>query len=122
MFEEFSAGYYLGRLYVKPHEGERALINEEHHERANEQVYATGEGVERLDNPLLMKLDEAHFPVHGAPGVTTGTLAIPGELLESTGVEDPPTLTAVMLAKAGRATQLMGWFGADPTGDSTVSL
>ena len=41
MFEEFSAGYYLGRLYVSPREGEQAVMHEEHHEQANEQVYAT---------------------------------------------------------------------------------
>jgi len=122
MFEEFSAGYYLGRLYVEPREGDRAVIHEEYHERANERVYATGEGVERLDGPLVMKLDGAHFPVHGAPDVPGGTLAVPDELLDSTEIEDPPTLTEVLLAKAGRATRLMEWFGADPTGDTTVSL
>jgi len=122
MFEEFSAGYYLGRLYVSPREGEQAVMHEEHHEQANEQVYATGEGVERLDNPLVMKLDSTHFPVHGAGDVPAGTLGVPEELLESTRVEDPPTLTEVLVAKAGQAAQLLSWFGVDPTGDSTVSL
>jgi len=122
MFEEFSAGYYLGRLYVEPREGERAVVHDEHHERANEQVYATGEGLERLDNPLVMKVEEAHFPVHGANDVPARTLAVPEELLDATGIEDPPTLTEVLVAKAGQATQLLRLFGASPSGDSTLSL
>jgi len=122
MFEEFSAGYYLGRLYVEPREGERAVVDDEHHERANEQVYATGEGLERLDNPLVMKVEEAHFPVHGANDVPARTLAVPEELLDATGIEDPPTLTEVLVAKAGQATQLLRLFGASPSGDSTLSL
>jgi hypothetical protein len=122
MFEEFSAGYYLGQLYVEPRDGERAVVHEEHHERANETVYASGEGVERLDNPLVMKLDSTHFPVHRADDVPAGTLAVPGDLLEATGVEDPPALREVLLAKADQASRLMRWFGADPGGDSVVSL
>jgi hypothetical protein len=122
MFEEFSAGYYLGQLYVEPRDGERAVVHEEHHERANETVYANGEGVERLDHPLVMKLDSTHFPVHRADDVPAGTLAVPGDLLEATGVEDPPALREVLLAKADQASRLMRWFGADPGGDSVVSL
>ena len=122
MFEEFSAGYYFGRLYVEPREGEQAVVHDEHHERAHEQVYATGEGVERLDNPLVMKVDGAHFPVHGASDVPARTLAVPEELLEATRIEDPPTLTEVLLAKAEWAARLLRLFGASPTGDSPVSL
>ena len=122
MFEEFSAGYYLGRLYVEPREGEQAVIHDEHHERANEQVYATSEGIERLDNPLVMKVDGAHFPVHGASDVPARTLAVPEELLEATRVEDPPTLTEVLVAKAEKAGQLLRLFAASPTGDSVLSL
>lgn len=122
MFEEFSAGYYLGRLYVEPRDGDRAVVHEEHHERANETVYASGEGVERLDHPLVMKLDSTHFPVHRADDIPAGTLAVPDDLLEATGVEDPPALKEVLLAKADQASRLMRWFGADPGGDSVVSL
>jgi len=120
MFEEFSAGYYLGQLYVEPRDGEQAVVHEQHHERANERVYANGEGIERLDHPLVMKVDSTHFPVHGASDVPAGTLAVPEDLLESTRVEDPPALTEVLLAKADQATQFLRWFGANS--DSTVSL
>lgn len=122
MFEEFSRGYYLGRLYVEPYDGPQAVMQSEQHERANEQIYATGEGIERLDNPLVVKLGETHLPVHAAADVPLDTLGIPGSLLEDSKIDDPPTLTEVLLAKAERANQLLRWFGADPKGDSIVGL
>jgi len=106
MFEEFSSGYYFGRLYVEPFDGDRALMQREQHERVNEQLYASGEGVERLDAPLVMKLDNRHFPVHGEEGIPSDTLAVPGELVDD-GFRSPPTLREVLLAKEDRATQLL---------------
>lgn len=112
MFEEFSGGYYLGRLYVEPYAGDRPAMHRTQHEQVNEQVYATGEGVERTDAPLVMKLDDCHFPVHGAADVPTDTLALPESVLQAVGVEEPPALREVLLAKAGRAAQLLEWFTA----------
>jgi hypothetical protein len=51
MFEPFSRGYYLGRLYVEPVDEARASMCRADHERVNEQLYTTGEGVERVDTP-----------------------------------------------------------------------
>lgn len=116
MFEEFSQGYYLGRLYVEPHDGDRAVMQTQQHERVNEQVYATGEGIERLDAPLVMKLDDHHFSVHGLDGVPEDTLAIPSELFEHTRVRNPPALKEVLLAKAEQAGQLLKWFGPHSSG------
>lgn len=110
MFQEFSGGYYLGQFYIEPHDGDRAVMHREEHERANEQVYANGEGVERLDNPLVMKIDENHFPVHGADDVPWNTVALPAEFLERTRVMDPPALKEVLLAKAEKASMLLRWF------------
>jgi hypothetical protein len=112
MFEEFSSGYYFGRLYVEPCDGDRALMQRAQHERVNEQLYATGEGVERLDTPLVMKLDNRHFPVHGEDGVPSDTLAVPERLLDD-GVRNPPTLREVLLAKADRASQMLRLSGTD---------
>jgi hypothetical protein len=106
MFEQFSRGYYLGRLYVEPHEGGRAVMHDGQHERVNEQLYADGEGVERLDHPLLMKVGRAHVPVHGEEGVPERTLALPAETLDAAGVRNPPTLSEVLLAKREVAEQL----------------
>lgn len=114
MFEEFSGGYYLGRLYVEPYDGDRAVMQAEQHERANRQLYATGDGVERLDHPLVMKLDETHFAVHGADEVPSETLAVPPTVLSRTRVDDPPALREVLLAKADRAAQLLRLFGGGP--------
>jgi len=62
-----------------------------------------------------MKIGSAHVPVHGADGVPGRTVALPESVLPATGVENPPALSEVLLAKADRATQLLdlGSVGAD---------
>ena len=120
MFEEFSSGYYLGRLYVEPYQGDRAVISRNQHEQVNEQLYATGEGVERLDTPLVMKLDERHIAVHGEDGLPGGTLVLPEELLEDSRVRNPPALKEVLLAKSHRARQLLALSGGQP--DPSVGI
>lgn len=119
MFEEFSGGYYLGRLYVRPSGSDRALMHRHQHEQLNEQLYAEGEGVERLDNPLVMKLADAHFPVHGDESVPADTLAVPEKLLAER-VRNPPTLKEVLLAKADYADRILklAGYGA-PDGEMT---
>jgi hypothetical protein len=109
MFEVFSQGYYLGRLYVTPTDGQHALMHGEQHERINEAVYTTGEGVERLDAPLVMKLQTQHFAVHGDEAVPTNTLALPESILETTDVRSPPSLREVLLARRDRAKQLLSY-------------
>ena len=114
MFERFSGGYYLGELYVEPHDGDRAVIQQADHEAVNKQLYADGAGVERLDAPLVMKLDTGHFPVGGDEGVPSGTLAVPSELLD----EPAPSRREVFLANGDRAMELLryaGWRPADRT-------
>ena len=122
MFQEFSGGYYLGRFYVEPWERAHASMQRDQHEDANRQVYADGEGLARLDNPLVVKLDERHFPVHGDESVPADTLAVPQELLDDTRVDDPPALKEVLLAKADRAGQLMRLFGIVPPDGSDPTL
>lgn len=107
MFEPFSASYYLGRLYVEPHDGDHAVMQCDEHERVNEQLYATGEGVERLDTPLVMKIGPRHFPVLGADGVPEGTVALPEDTLAEARVQNPPSLREVLLATRDRAAQLL---------------
>ena len=114
MFEEFSSGYYLGRLYVAPGEGERAAIARAQHERVNEALY-TGKGVERTDLPLVMKLGNTHFTVGGGADVPADTLVVPEELVEETDIRNPPALREVFLAKAGRARQLLSVAEGLPT-------
>jgi hypothetical protein len=107
MFEAFSSGYYLGRLYVEPHDGECAVIGRTDHERMNRRLYASGEGVERLDAPLVMKLDGRHFPVLGREGVPSGTLGLPPGVVDA----DIPDRREVFLAKADRAAELLRYAG-----------
>ena len=105
MFEQFSRGYYLGRLYVEPSDGGAAMCRDQH-ERVNQQLYAD-EGVTRTDRPLVMKLGRRHFPVHGEADVPADTLAVPEEILDSADVRNPPSLREVFLAKADHAKQLL---------------
>jgi len=70
---------------------------QQRHEQTNEQLYADGTGVERTDKPLVMTVGSAHATVHGAPADT----------LAASTVLNPPTLRAVRLATADRATQLL---------------
>lgn len=118
MFEPFSDGYYVGRLYVEPHDEPHASINRHMHEEVNKQIYATGTGVERLDHPLVMKVDRQHFAVHGSDAIPEETLAIPSTFLEADSICGIPELREVLLAKADRAAQLLRLFGVsdEPAG------
>ena len=110
MFEQFSASYYLGRLYVAPTTAEHAQMCRAQHERVTEQLYAD-EGITRLDCPLVMKLGSHHLAVHGNETVPADTLSVPESVLAETAVRNPPTLQEVLLAKADRAGQLLGLTG-----------
>jgi len=121
MFERFSSGYYLGRLYVTPGrgEGERAAIARSQHEQVNEQLYADEE-IARTDGPLVMKLENTHFTVEGDDAVPEGTLAVPPELVSETRLRNPPDLREVFLAKAERARQLLSVASGLPSVDDHV--
>lgn len=110
MFERFSSGYYFGELYVEPHDGDRAVIQQADHEHVNEQLYADGEGLERLDAPLVMKVGTGHIPVGGDETVPSGTLAVPRSIADA----DLPDTRNVLLADAERAASLLRWEGYEP--------
>lgn len=109
MFERFSRGYYLGRLSIEPHpdDGSRALIQRTTHERLNAALYAEGEGIERTDLPLVMKVETSHLAVGGGDGVPEDTLWLPESVLADLRIDTPPTLQEVLLATADRAAQLL---------------
>lgn len=102
MFERFSGGYYLGRLYVEPTEGDPVMCREQH-QRVNEALYASGEGVERTDLPLVMKVGRRHIAVGGDERVPADTLRVPEPVLEDADVRNPPDLKEVLLATADTA-------------------
>ena len=117
MFEQFSRGYYLGRLYVEPRDDDAAAMCQRQHERVNEQLYTDAEGVERTDHPLVMKVGSRHFPVFGAEDVPAGRLAVPRSVLEAEAIDNPPTLTEVLLATADRAGQVLRLTSGQPIDD-----
>lgn len=110
MFERLSSSYYIGQLYVASTEDDHALMQHDQHEQANADVYATGEGINRLDFPLVMKLDTVHFPVFADETVPKDTLALPDTVLAETTIKHPPVLREVLLTTAERAEQLLRWF------------
>lgn len=115
MFEAYSSGYYLGRLYVEPHEGDRALMDADQHERVVGQLYPDGTDGDLPEDSLVMKLDGPHFLVEGAPDRPSDTLAVPEPLLDDDGCWD---FRHVLLAKNDRAEQLLRWSGWNGTGDA----
>lgn len=110
--EAFSAGYYVGEFTVTAADGavEHARMASEPHAAANAEIYADGEGIERLDAPLVAKLDAVHFPVLPAERVAESILELPPAVLAETAVEEPPALRAVLVATAERARTLLRWF------------
>lgn len=60
-----------------------------------------------MDHPLIVKLDDAHFPVLGAEDVPMDTLGLPDAFIDATRVDTLPTLRSVLVAKAERAAQLL---------------
>lgn len=136
MFEQFSSGYYLGRLYVQAHDGSRAVLRESHHQRVREQLYGsmTDSGgsatrssgrTEPNERPLVMRYERQHFVVDGDDDVPEQTLAVPREWLGDR--PDPLEPREVFLAKADRARQLLQFAvgpdrsGADDSGDDDAS-
>jgi hypothetical protein len=120
MFSEFSRGYYLGRLWVEPHDGDRAAVHRDLQERVNEQLYGDDEGLSRLDAPLVVKLDNHHFAVHGEAGVPEDTLAVPDHVVGDG--DNPPALREILLAKADRAAQLLRLSGQMDDPDGQVGI
>ena len=109
MFEEFSASYYVGQLCVESYDGAHAVMDRDQHVAANEQVYDTGEPIERHDHPLVMKVEQCHIPVFAADDLPADTLGLPEEVLASVRIDNPPTVKEVLVAKADRAAQLVKW-------------
>lgn len=109
MFERFSRGYYLGRLYVEPRKAERAAMSSEQLDAIDRQLYRDAEPGTR-DRPVVMKVGRRHYRVQGDRGVPNGELAIPRSATEIEGAGHRP----VLLAKAGRADQLAGFTDDDP--------
>lgn len=106
MFEQFSRGYYLGRLYVEPRDDETARMCHEQYRRVADQLYGD-DGARAGGAPLVMKLGTRHFPVHGERDVPADTLAVPPTVLDDADVANPPSLREVLLATADRAAQLL---------------
>lgn len=107
MFEEFSTGYYLGRMYVEPHETDRPVMGKDEFEAVRRGVYGDGEGGEAV----VMKVDRHHLVVDGDKSVPRGTLGVPRSRLGELDVRNPPSLKEVLLAKPEHAERILSLTG-----------
>lgn len=109
MFEEFSSGYYLGRMYVEPHERDGPVIQNDDFEAVSRNVY-------NEEKALVMRVGSHHLVVSGDDGVPTGTLGVPEGVAEELDLRNPPSVKDVLLAKqdhAERILSLRGFRGSD---------
>ena len=106
MFEDFSSGYYLGRMYVEPHESERPVMQDNEFERVSLNVYDE-------EKPLVMKIGTRHLVVDGDEGVPSGTLGVPEEVAGSLRLRNPPSVRDILLAKEGHATRILSLRGVE---------
>jgi len=106
MFEDFSSGYYLGRMYVEPHDAERPVMQDEEFETVSLGVYDE-------EKPLVMKIGKHHLVVDGDDGVPTGTLGVPAKVADELRLRNPPSVKDVLLAKKDHATRILSLKGFD---------
>lgn len=104
MFEDFSSGYYLGRMYVEPHDAERPVMQDDEFETVSRGVYDE-------EKPLVMKIGNRHLVVDGDGGVPSGTLGVPEEVAECLRLRNPPSVKDILLAKEGHATRILSLRG-----------
>ena len=112
MFEEFSGGYYLGRLFVRSDARRNAVLLEEQFHLIGEQLY----GEEWSGTPLIMRYNQRHYEVGGEQGVPSDTLVLPEECLADT---ESDRRQEVMLAKAEVRQRLLPFTG--PSNDDGPS-
>lgn len=104
MFEDFSSGYYLGRMYVEPYDADRPVMQDDEFERVSRGVYEE-------EKPLVMKIGNRHLVVDGDDGVPSGTLGVPEEVADGLRLRNPPSVKDVLLAKRGHATRILSLRG-----------
>ncbi|MDY7081419.1 MAG: DUF5802 family protein [Halobacteria archaeon] len=105
MFEDFSSGYYLGRLYVEPHRVEHAVMHDAEYEKVSDRIGSSE------DEPLVMKVDRKHLCVQGDDNIPSGTLVIPEGIMNEMPIRNPPELKEVFLAKPEQASKLLDFIG-----------
>ncbi|MDZ7687944.1 MAG: DUF5802 family protein [Halobacteriales archaeon] len=104
MFDDFSSGYYLGRMYVEPYDAEHPVMQDSDFE-------AVSNGVYDEEKPLVMKVEQHHLVVDGDDGVPTGTLGVPEKVADELRLRNPPSVKDVLLAKEDHATRILSLKG-----------
>ncbi len=110
MFEDFSRGYYLGRMYVEPHEADSPVMQDEEFEKVRNDIYGDEKAYD-AKKPLVVKIGKQHLVVDGDEGVPTGTLGVPRHVAEGLRIRNPPSVEDVLIAKKGHATRILSLIG-----------
>lgn len=78
MFVPFSSGYYLTRMKLKPYYGDKAVISDDTLQRINIKYDLNDSEITNM--PVVMKVENIHFKVHGDEDTENGRLRIPMSL------------------------------------------
>jgi len=110
MFEDFSGGYYLGRMYVEPHTADGPVMQDDDFEAVSRGVY------DEEEKPLVMKIGKRHLVVGGDDSVPTGTLGVPEDVARELDLRNPPSVKDVLLAKEVHAERILSLRGFEEEG------
>lgn len=109
MVVSFSSAYFLDQMYVELYPGPQALLNREHLEDLNEEVYVEDHmDVYTVGHPLIIRLEKAHQIVYGSDNVPYGTLLLPRARIECQMAF--PCARGILIAKKDRVEQLAKLF------------
>lgn len=67
---------YISRLRIESYDGEHTIMDRNQQAAANEKVEASGEPIEWLDHPLVIKVDETQVPIFAFDAVLMGILGL----------------------------------------------
>lgn len=99
----WNPAYHLVSLIVE--EGDVPALNPRVHTEMNRVLYAEGEGIERLDYPILAKLKRRYFSVTRAETVDPYSIQLPAADLDQMEI-DAPDRCELLIAKKSHAPQI----------------
>lgn len=95
--------FHLTTVMVE--EGPVPAFNPQVHEDLNRFLYTTGQGVERLDYPIMAKLKRRYFTVTASEDVGERFFQIPRETIDDLGI-DAPDLCQIFIARKDNASSI----------------
>ena len=103
ILNNWNPAYKITSVIVE--EGNHVALDPGVHEQLNRVLYAEGEGVERLDYPILAKLKQRYFTVKADKSVDPGYIELPAGDIEEMGL-DAPERCRMLVAKRDSAPRI----------------